>query len=751
MATPDTSFTTDSAGTVGAVKPGWSITEGVTPISPADSSGTTGGVSLTTGPGVDSDLLIESFGKFSSTGVGTVWGYVNNVETDGSTDSLMSDVGISVDTNLAQLNATRTVPSYYGSLSGYFDTLFQSILYTPAKTFQAGGSGYYFPLKGNYTGYSFGGATKTGGMGSFYSMFPIIGALGSTSPLLTPHVGSNGFVVTGGASTADFSTWPTGLTTANNQRAVFQWLVNVTGSTSISMDFSVGPGPSAPTYGNYCSWAYNGTTLTVSAATFGVSVSTATLDTSQPIMISFSIDPSTQKVFIRATDHNLLSVFTNTTTTYGLGFNGLDVYIQDWAGYSSATANLDVVSANAYQLPAGTTVPAQYMTVDPYVQYSTFSGANPTIVAPAFTANIWQKLKDLCSAYDKEIGFAPTTSGTAPFGATVIRDIAQRTLDISNAVASSTKFTLDSAQSASALQATNYNTTFGTGTIYNALQDNRIFSVAVGERRTDTIQTTNYPFSITPPNFVLANFGSYIPGNFQIVDSTGIIVTPQVYAASQMGVTATINKTIPGAIDITFQGPMSAFPGTAGPYYFAYQDGFGSRVSAFSLTGTGIFTTPVQVNILSGADTTVTADNRGPTVDNIYFDSLQRVYDRMIWATQDYSSGQMTLNITVPTSSLNGLVASQIAGSMISYRDSLYRVTNAVTSLASVQITATRRLTAADFDAKWLGIPATGFDAYWSGKKVKDVKIKSLRTNQLLWLYPSTTLFPSTGLYPGLA
>lgn len=216
---------------------------------------------------------------------------------------------------------------------------------------------------------------------------------------------------------------------------------------------------------------------------------------------------------------------------------------------------------------------------------------------------------------------------------------------------------------------------------------------------------------------------NYPAGSYVIIGSDNLPVSKSQWEAYGGAVSVAINPDVPGAIDVTLIGPSREIPGIASPYSLAVSDG-STAYPVFSVTGAGVFTNPETVAILSGSNPDKTSQDVALTVDNIFIDTLERAYDRGIWATEIASGPQITLKMTVPTSAIGSFGAS--AGSRIRFKDSTYRIISLSVEKATTAITAVRHVTVADVDAIWASQTVGDFDAAWGARDLSDFKVKPL-------------------------
>lgn len=182
-----------------------------------------------------------------------------------------------------------------------------------------------------------------------------------------------------------------------------------------------------------------------------------------------------------------------------------------------------------------------------------------------------------------------------------------------------------------------------------------------------------------------------------------------------------------------FDGSYPA--GTGGPYLYAWtgtayaSTSTKTRVTAptapFMIKGRGLKMNPDSVNILSGADPDSTPTEKATDVNNIFIESYGQAYDRGAWRTEQLAGPRLALNATVPTSAIEGFGLT--AGTLVRFKESIYRIDTARIGRAWTSITATRFIAMASTIAIQSAHTMGTVDGFWDGTKYKDQIIKPLR------------------------
>jgi hypothetical protein len=361
------------------------------------------------------------------------------------------------------------------------------------------------------------------------------------------------------------------------------------------------------------------------------------------------------------------------------------------------------------------------------VTYMFMNGIEVDGPVPAQTSsNMWEYIQAACSAYALELSVIEGTIVVRPIGSEIIA------IDNTTVPTISPNTNLGGRNVevvySNALSVVNQE-------LYNTLDDsNRVISVKVDEKIVTTVEISGTPTVVNLPS------RSTVPkngvGQYSIVHSTGGQVPEYLFAACGGRIDVQLNPTVLNAIDITFYGPSStaevlgstpfggATPAYVGPFKLAYTAA-GSDYAALSITGSGVKTTPVTLKIRTGADPEKVAQDVSKTITNQFIVSKTQAYDRGSWAAFEASGPKVALSLTVPVTAISSFGLA--AGSLIYYRDSIYRVNDATIGNLTVSINATRYVTVDDFDLVWNGKTVGSHDLMWLGYDASDQVIAPLR------------------------
>ena len=349
-------------------------------------------------------------------------------------------------------------------------------------------------------------------------------------------------------------------------------------------------------------------------------------------------------------------------------------------------------------------------------------------VAAQNSTNMWEYLQNACSAYGYELSVVNDQI--------VVRDIGSYAIDITNKTVPTISPNMTLGGRNVEVAFTNAASIVNTE-IYNAYNDNnRVLSVKADEQVTTTLEISGTPAIVnlpTPSKSARSGIGEYA-----LCESDGSPIPYDLWSNAGGRVDVMINQTNPNAIDVVLTGPSSTwydaglggtpFGGTtplyAGPYKIAYSSG-GTDYAALSITATGVRTKPQVLKIRTAADDLKVAQDIAKTINNPFISTKQMAYDRGEWAIVEASGPKVTLSGSIPVSSVQGF--GLVAGSLIHYRDSIYRITDATIGNLVVNFTASRHVTVDDFDLVWDGKTVGSHDTMWLGYDTADQVIAPLR------------------------
>jgi hypothetical protein len=362
------------------------------------------------------------------------------------------------------------------------------------------------------------------------------------------------------------------------------------------------------------------------------------------------------------------------------------------------------------------------------VTYMFTNGIDVNGPVPAQPAtNMWEYIQQACSAFDLEVASIDSTLIVRPTGLEEL-NIDDKTVPTIAPNATLTGRSVEVVFT-NAINVVNQE-------LYNARSDNnRIISVNVDEKITTTVTVSGTPtvvFLPTRSSSPVAGVGEY-----NIIDGKGQPVPEYLFAAAGGRLDIQLDPDVPNAIDITLYAPASNYvpPGGSstpfggatplypGPYKLAYSSG--NDYAALSILGVGVKTTPETLKILTAADPEKTAQDVAKTITNQFIVSKEQAYDRGMWAVTEASGPRVTMSASLPVSTLTSF--GYAAGSLIRYRDSIYRIGDATIGNLGMNFNSSRFVRVSDIDALWDGKAVGLFDAMWEGYDSSDFVIAPLR------------------------
>jgi hypothetical protein len=343
---------------------------------------------------------------------------------------------------------------------------------------------------------------------------------------------------------------------------------------------------------------------------------------------------------------------------------------------------------------------------------------------PSVRKNVWEYLKEAAAACDFEIS---NISGEFS-----VRPIGERILDITNLVgAPSISPTSTFTGRQVDIEYTNASILPEGLFYYSRDDDNRILQINPGEVITTTVQSKGSPnFIQQPQNVPVALFLNYVSNNFfpqsayGVIDTAGLPIVPAAWSARGGNVEVKISTEIAGALDVTITAPGSEIPGTTAPYSLAYSDGVNS-FGALALVGSGVVADPKTLELFTGANFDKTQQQVSSTISNPFINTLLQAYDRGIWASTAAAGPIVELSGSIPTGIVNGFGLA--AGSIVYYKDSLYRIQEVQIGRVSSSFRATSYVTTEDFDSLQDGATVGDHDIFWFGSEIEDQIIFPLK------------------------
>lgn len=729
--------TTSGSGSLGELKPGWSVEEFATPVNPVSTAGGTGTVSYGASDGVESLMLIGDDATFSESDLGDISGVIRSV-----TQARLS-LGVGQDNKLARFDATANIPpvivgcvpcaldladqltgtvrliaddgtfwSMAGHLSG-FDNTGKIVPFSQQRTSFT----YYNNTTGNVDTVNVTAINNSVWSNSFTNIGAKVFSTATVGDSIVPGpVSYDGVFFFIGATKPYTASQIAFKTLLNGQDVSFamqgQPAIGATQGSGQLITFNIDYSAETITIN---SEYWSGGIVTNSSDTASI----ASLDVDAELAVFFNFYPWQGSSFQNNYKPQLNVCNTSdysTVVNVGLDYNtdGRDAYFDPW----EISGNVRAVWRKQFSVFAGD--PSWEPVIEEYEAPANFSYTQtPQLGSPSrgVSDNIWQWLQDACAVYKWEIALEGD--------AIIARPIGGRILDVDNyspipGVTPALAFTgrqvdVNYSQAQAVFE----------GEVYNARDDdNRIISVGAGQTTSVTVGTDVYLFSAIDPTRVT----TFIPGvgTYFVVDSTGLPIVADQWEDYGGAVRVAPSASNPSGIDVTLVGPSVEIPSTTAPYTLAVSDGE-NQYAALSIYGSGVVYDPKVLNLLTASTPSKTPQQVATSVDNAFIATLQDAYDTGIWASVDASGPVVGLTLTIPTSSVSAFGATP--GSLIEWQLSQYRVMSSRMSKMSAELTCTRHVTVADFDAIWSGETVGDHDAVWDGYEAKDQIVYPYKTS----------------------
>jgi len=729
-----TRVTLNGSGSIGDIEPGWSVSEDCTPAALGDSSGSVGSASVDAASTSSSvfatdngfQLTDENLGAFSGTVVDArVAGIRASLSVAGRLDVLVGNQTVGpicgsafyeageVTAIQAAINAQHILAHADGSVAYLVGNGTDSVIYhvvddelsSVTVTGLSGPAGFTYDEVG---GYYYIAATLTGAR-QIHKVSPA-GVIAWSS-------GSNGtgngqFGTFSNANMLYFHPASNQLFAAdygNNRVQYFNASGTYVGKWAYSLASALtGTSANIYTQDSNCLVTRTSTTggspsaipdLRVSYDGRGIAVSHDGLR----LLIASSNSSATESSFLdihRISDLALIDTRTFDVDIVGIAVGPTYTYVQPQGSPPPTPATLLFVSDTTLRGAF-----SYYLSLAGINDFAYEASADPTIVVAGWAGDMWSRIKELCAAYSVQMSWFG--------GKPLVRDIGSVTLAIDNksvpTVAPSNVF------GGRQINIVHQNPKAGAQTMFMA---DSTYSVDVGQRLSVTVRTNSYPTMLNTPtatDSVPAGSGEY-----HVIDSNGAGVPAATWTAAGGSVIAVIGYGA-GEIDLTFTGPTAAMVGYTGPFKFLET---ANGAASLSVRGEGVVTRPATLELLTGADEARTTQQVAFTVDSPFIDTIDRAYDRGVWAAKEAAGPSVEVTFTVPTDSLAGFGAT--GGSIFEYQDSKYRVTQIRYGRVKSQLTGTRYVLAVESDAVWAGQTLGDRDTFWAGYSAGDRTIKPL-------------------------
>lgn len=637
----------------------WSLQEEATPIAPGDSSGSTSQITVS-GIGGDRALLCNGATlEITDNKLGTARGIVT-----GGTRSSRNVVTLTADSLVQRLNVDMVVPPYFAAIGDVTNDAFTransatSLGLTPNKH-------TYIALSSSVWGISSNQAYVASGTTPAVAVTTALRPDHEITAQITA-IGAGGTVYAGVC--ARLTAFNSYYFADFNSAGVWRLGKFVEGAYTL---FATGGGSAVNDiiklrcYGNAITFFRNGTQM--------ATVTDASLRGTFSGMVSAGSTGSTASRW----DNLSITLVNSMGTADGNLYNSF-CYYMSLVGIDSA----DVI-------------------IDPEIRYD-------QVVFPGFVGNLWDHMKQMCSALGYQIYSTGTQIGlTKPNKVTI--EISEP--DGDNAIS------FDPVERTQSIQINNYNLTRTTQGIFFKSTD--VYSLNAGERQEVTVQVMGTPSTLNNPVAVdgmdlraTSGVGQYV-----VTGDDGYIIAPQLWRDLGGYITARVDPEQADQIIITLKAPADD---SRAPYRISE----GDDRPALWITGSGVLSSAEVVRIWTG-------DGGAPTemldpIDNKFVATKAMAYTAGMRAAQQYAQPTVRLSISgipniiltakaysyvvPPYGSVFSTVDTEItswygsvAGAILTYGSSKYRVLSATFEPNSLSMDLAQYVTFDDFNKVWAG------------------------------------------------
>lgn len=262
------------------------------------------------------------------------------------------------------------------------------------------------------------------------------------------------------------------------------------------------------------------------------------------------------------------------------------------------------------------------------------------VTLPGNTDTAWAMIKDLSSAYQFDVSMVgQAIAFRSARSATISYD---RVSDVSHSIEQATQ--------ARGIEVTYLNSEW--------VVDGRAFPRAGHDRPTTIISGPSGSIiraSVETPGTFLSEIspatvitpGEETPGEttYVVMDGAGNVVTPSDWTGAGGRVTVSIGAD-PETVDVVMRIPRGM---VTGPYSLARPAGtHGETENSLFVYGTGTYTTPTTMMLLTGADEVTTVEEVGSSVASPLYQGAAEAYTAALAATMRFSGAPQAVRISTP-------------------------------------------------------------------------------------------------------
>jgi len=336
-----------------------------------------------------------------------------------------------------------------------------------------------------------------------------------------------------------------------------------------------------------------------------------------------------------------------------------------------------------------------------FSQYLQLSGIGASMIAPdpiylermvsfpGWRGNVWDHVKMLNVAMRTETALID--------GIIVLREPSERGMSLfSTASVGQTVSIENAAQTVEIYQ-------YGTKVIQDAVifEADSAYNVDVNGQTKTLLQLDSSLIGVSTPGPMSENMEPDIyDGGYRVSGSDGLPIPVQWWNDNGGKITTRITEN-PYEIEVTITGPTSDYLGKA-PFRIA--EGL-EGYPALQIRGTGVAFDKKLITLRTGASAATTSTVVGVTVDNLFMTTKAQALTAGLEAACSFAGPKKTLTFSQKQYDKGEQEFGNIAGSMIGFGTSIYRVRSTTINSSSISGAAESRVTFADFNRVYGGVP----------------------------------------------
>lgn len=358
------------------------------------------------------------------------------------------------------------------------------------------------------------------------------------------------------------------------------------------------------------------------------------------------------------------------------------------------------------------------------IEFKGIGGPNDPIVSyPHWEGNCWEKLKELCSITRKRLH--PNKAGDG-FIITDLLPGDEPIKTVDQFVEGLPEISPQNPELVQQFQITNLKSRTVTWAakevVYSAELDRASHSVGILENKTIFLDV---PHSLTrvTTEIPILNVSRLAEGQegYIVTDSEGLLVSPSLWTQAGGRLTASVSPDDPSLIQLTLSGPRTTLAERTAP--FTLQTPGEAARPQLNIKGAGIFVAPKPIRIYTGVNPETVIIRTGPNYESPFLVDADHTYRAAAAAAFDLSGPKAQLRFTVgPDSDLS-------VGERIYYRWCNWRIIDMTFSSTGATVTAVPYTKVSEKDAVWANRTVAQYDAFWTGRRVYDSKLRPLWTD----------------------